>query len=148
MGPTRQSKSDHGHMQVVLDGTDSPMSHSALRYVDLPYLRRCFLTFFPPRHPITPRHPLRQPPSCPALFTSSFRDRSNRSGGGPCPCPRTHYACPSHTSPAPYALVSFPDDSPLWPCPRGSFNDREDIAELDFAEPAHSALLMRWNCSD
>jgi hypothetical protein len=139
MGPTRRSKSDRSYMQVGLEGTSSAMSRSALRYMDLPHLMRCFLTILPPRHPITLRHPFRQPQPRPALFTSSFRDRSNRSGGDPCHCPRTHYARSSRTSPAHRALVSFREVSPLWPYPRGSFNDREDIAELDFADT--SALV-------
>ena len=60
MRSTRPSKSDRSHMEIGLGGMISPMSRSALRYMDLRLPRRCFPPLLHPCHPITPRRPFYQ----------------------------------------------------------------------------------------
>jgi len=39
------------------------------------------------------------------------------------------------TSPAPRTLVPFHEESSLWPYPRAPLDNRDDVVELDFADP-------------
>jgi len=105
--PIRRSKSDRSRTETRLECTSSWTSRRALRFVDLHRLRRCLL----------PSSPLASASLCavrsvncgcvrPALCISSFRDRSNRSGGDPCGRPHRAHSSRRYLTCAPCAHSS------------------------------------------
>ena len=121
-------------------------SRRAPRYVDLRRPRRCFRSLLLPllilslsalsalstaAASIPPCAPAGAPPEHAPIVVMAAPAPAPVSVPAPAPTvPAPHIG----TSPVPRALVPFHEDSSLWPHPRASLDDRDDIVELDFAD--------------
>ena len=132
MRPTRQSKGYRSHMQIGQE-TRTRRRHAAPSATWICVVREiaCY-----------PSSPLAIPALCvvrsatcgcvrPALCPSTFRARSNRSGGHPC-FHRRQRARSSHRYLS--CALCTPAEFSLWPYPRAPLDGHDDIVELHFGD--------------